>query len=61
MSGGIYDLTFTIKGIQTNDLKGLGIETARIHKVIEAVLNSAPDDAVESYWCIINAIKEVDA
>ena len=60
MSGGIYDLKFTVRGLRTKNIKMLETEIGRISSVIEAVLNSAPDDAVEEFWYIANDYKKVD-
>lgn len=60
MSGGIYDLKFTVRGVQTKDLKGLETEISRISNMIEMMLNSAPEDAVETFWYIANDYKKVE-
>ena len=56
----IYDLKFTVRGVWTKDIKALEKEVARIQNVIEAVLNSASDGAVEQFWYIANDIKKVE-
>ena len=56
----IYDLKFTVRGVWTKDIKALEKEVARIQNVIEAVLNSASDAAVEQFWYIANDIKKVE-
>ena len=60
MSGGIYDLKFTVRGVQSKNVKKLETEIARISLVIEAVLNSAPDDAVETFRYIANDYQKVE-
>ena len=60
MSDGIYDLKFTVRGVQSKNVKKLETEIARISRVIEAVLNSAPDDAVETFWYIANDYQKVE-
>ena len=60
MSGGIYDLKFTVRGVQSKDVKKLETEIARISNMIEMMLNSAPEDAVETFWYIANDYKKVE-
>ncbi len=60
MTDAIYDLKFTVRGVQSKNVKKLETEIARISHVIEAVLNSAPDDAVETFWYIANDYKKVE-
>ena len=56
----IYDLKFTVRGVQSKNVKGLEYEVGRIQRIIEAVLNSASDDSVETFWYIANDIKKVE-
>ena len=60
MESHIYDLKFTVRGIVCKNVKGLETEISRISRVIEAVLNTAPDDVVESFWYIANDYKKVE-
>ena len=60
MSGGIFDVKFTIKSAETEDVRKLEQEVWRIRRMIDLMLDTASDEAISVFGGVITSLERVE-
>ena len=60
MSTSIVNVKFTIKSVQTEDLKKLEQEVWRLRRMIDLMLDTASDEAISVFGGVITSLERVE-